>query len=195
MLLTLSSTIQNGYSPHAYSTPVHFSSLSTILSSELLPPLPESSTCRMSAPHRGLPPPSAMTLPTPDRIPPPSSLNSLPPAPPQWQGADESMRNWLLAKSEEDRRKQEEERSRQEGFRLETRKIEQQMLHDALQGGIPPHMIPIVFAGIGGANMSNVSMEWAQHYMAQFTIQQQLQLQQQQQQAQAQQAQSKALQQ
>ena len=142
----------------------------------------------MSAPHRGLPPPSAMTLPTPDRIPPPSSLNTLPPAPPQWQGADESMRNWLLAKSEEDRRKQEEERSRQEGYRLETRKIEQQMLHDALQGGIPPYLVPIMFAGMGGANVANVSVEWAQHYMAQFTMQQQLQLQQQQQ-AQAQQAQ------
>lgn len=67
------------------------------------------------------------------------------PAPPaQWQGQEESMRNWLLAKAEEDKRKQEEERTRQETLRLEQRKIEQAMLRESLQGGIPPQMVPMV---------------------------------------------------
>jgi hypothetical protein len=42
-------------------------------------------------------------------------------------------------------------------------------------------MIPMVFAGMGGGNLPNASLEWAQHYMAQ-AHQQQIQLQQQQQQ-------------
>ncbi|MCJ1252781.1 hypothetical protein MMC24_000587 [Lignoscripta atroalba] len=141
----------------------------------------------MSTPHRGLPPPSAMTLPNPDRGPPPGDppmgqMGQLPAPPTQWQGADESMRNWLQAKAEEDRRKQEEERTKQETLRLEQRKIEQNMLRDSLQGGVPPHMVPMVFAGMGGGNLANASLEWAQHYMAQISLQQQAQLQQQQQQ-------------
>ncbi|MCJ1226846.1 hypothetical protein MMC12_003500 [Toensbergia leucococca] len=122
----------------------------------------------------------------PDRGPPSVNLpmGQLPAAPTQWHGADESMRNWLQAKAEEDRRKQEEERTRQETLRLEQRKIEQTMLRESLQGGIPPHMVPMVFAGMGGGNLANASLEWAQHYMAQITLQQQAQLQQQQLQAQ-----------
>ncbi|RDL41298.1 uncharacterized protein BP5553_01277 [Venustampulla echinocandica] len=135
----------------------------------------------MSTPHRGLPPPAAMTLP-----PQPSSISQpvlsqpllsqtqlpqpmgqLPGPPQQWQGAEESMRNWLHAKAEEDKRKQEEEKTRQESLRLEQRKIEQDMLRTSLAGGIPPYMIPMVFAGMGGGNLPNASLEWAQHYMAQ----------------------------
>ncbi|MCJ1405614.1 hypothetical protein MMC11_008842, partial [Xylographa trunciseda] len=114
----------------------------------------------MSTPHRGLPPPMAMTLPNPERGPPPIAqpMGQLPAPPSQWQGADESMRNWLLAKAEEDRRKQEEERTRQEGLRLEQRKIEQTMLRESLQGGVPPHLVPMVFAGMGGGNLANASL-------------------------------------
>ena len=83
------------------------------------------------------------------------------------------MRNWLGAKQEEDKRKQEEEKTRQETLRLEQRKIEQSMLRESLQGGIPPHMVPIVFAGMGGANLANASLEWAQHYLQQMSLQQQ----------------------
>ena len=142
----------------------------------------------MSTPHRGLPPPAAMTLPNPERGPSASTLSmgQLPAAPSSWQGADESMRNWLRAKSEEDRRKQEEEKTRQESLRLEQRKIEQNMLRESLSGGVPPYMVPMVFAGIGGANMANASLEWTQHYMAQLSFQQQAQQQQQQQAAQLQ---------
>ncbi|KAH8787047.1 hypothetical protein F5882DRAFT_113477 [Hyaloscypha sp. PMI_1271] len=142
----------------------------------------------MSTPHRGLPPPAAMTLPQSTQQPPPigqpplnQPMGQLPAPPQQWQGAEESMRNWLHAKAEEDKRKQEEEKTRQESLRLEQRKIEQDMLRTSLSGGIPPYMIPMVFAGMGGGNLPNASLEWAQHYMAQaHHLQQQQQIQQQQ---------------
>ncbi|CAA9959226.1 hypothetical protein PTMSG1_02742 [Pyrenophora teres f. maculata] len=124
----------------------------------------------MSTPHRGLPPPSAMTLPDPARAGPPpmsSSLGQLPPAPPQWQGAEDGMKNWLAAKAEEERRKQEEEKTRQETLRLEQRKVEQSMLRESMQGGIPPHLVPMIFASIGGGNLANVSAEWIQQYASQ----------------------------
>ncbi|KAJ8058099.1 hypothetical protein OCU04_012958 [Sclerotinia nivalis] len=140
----------------------------------------------MSTHHRGLPP---MTLPQPPQPPQPPqqvvpALNQptaplqLPAPPQQWQGAEESMRNWLQAKAEEDKRKQEEEKTRQESLRLEQRKIEQDMLRTSLAGGIPPYMIPMVFAGMGGGNLPNASLEWAQHYMAQAHQLQQHQVQQ-----------------
>jgi hypothetical protein len=105
-------------------------------------------------------------------------MGQLPAPPQQWQGAEESMRNWLHAKAEEDKRKQEEEKTRQEALRLEQRKIEQDMLRTSLTGGIPPYMIPMVFAGMGGGNLPNASLEWAQHYMAQAHHLQQQQIQQ-----------------
>ncbi|KAF2821824.1 hypothetical protein CC86DRAFT_101067 [Ophiobolus disseminans] len=122
----------------------------------------------MGTPHRGLPPPSAMTLPDPGRGPPsmPTPLGSLPPAPSQWQGAEDGMKNWLAAKAEEERRRQEEERTRQETLKLEQRKIEQSMLRESMQGGVPPHLVPIIFAGIGGGNLANISAEWIQQYTA-----------------------------
>ncbi|KAM0335158.1 hypothetical protein ACHAQA_000199 [Verticillium albo-atrum] len=146
----------------------------------------------MSAPHRGLPMPAAMTLPPqqshtsasgppPPPPPPPVSqpgvsssipsahahhhLGQLPGPPPQWQGAEESMRSWLTAKAEEDRRKQEEERTKQESLRLEQRRIEADMLRTSLQGGIPPPIVPLVFAGMGGA-VSPTALDIAQQYIA-----------------------------
>lgn len=192
MLLTLKPSQQLGYGdPHAYSPAQRSPSsyYATPPKSATLPPLPDSRSRRMSTPHRGLPPPSVMerSLPLPDNRAPPSnslSLGSLPQAPSQWQGQDESMRTWLQAKSEEDRRKQEEEKTRQESYKLEQRKIEQNMLTESLRGGIPPPMVPMVFASIGGASVANMSVEWAQHYMAQISLQQQAQIQQQQQQQQ-----------
>jgi len=74
------------------------------------------------------------------------------------------MKNWLAAKAEEERRKQEEEKTRQESLRLEQRKVEQSMLRESMQGGIPPHLVPIIFAGIGGGNLANTSAEWIQQY-------------------------------
>jgi hypothetical protein len=209
MLLTIKQPAHHGYkSFHDYTPPTppstsRFSpavastgpSLPPIpATSKSLPPLPaaKSTSQPMSTPHRGLPPPAAMTLPQPAQQPPPigqpplsQPMGQLPAPPQQWQGAEESMRNWLHAKAEEDKRKQEEEKTRQESLRLEQRKIEQDMLRTSLSGGIPPYMIPMVFAGMGGGNLPNASLEWAQHYMAQaHHLQQQQQIQQQQQQQQ-----------
>jgi hypothetical protein len=201
MLLTLKQSAHHGYkSFHDYSppTPPSSSRFSPALTNAgpsfpPLPPATQSTTKPMSTPHRGLPPPAAMTLPQPTQ---PSSLGQAPfnqppgqlPAPPQqWQGSEEPMRNWLHAKAEEDKRRQEEEKTRQEGLRLEQRKVEQEMLRASLAGHIPPHMIPIIFAGMGGASpaLVNTSLEWAQHYMVQAQQVQQQAIQQQQQQLQA----------
>ncbi|OQO11508.1 hypothetical protein B0A48_03235 [Cryoendolithus antarcticus] len=138
----------------------------------------------MANPHRGLPPPSAMTLPDPTRQTPhaPSGsmlgqpLGPMPQPPNQWQGQEESMRHWLIAKSEEDKRKQEEEKTRQESLRLEQRRVEQSMLRESLQGGVPPQMVPMIYAGIGGANLAQVSMEWLHQYAAQLQAAQQQQI-------------------
>lgn len=83
------------------------------------------------------------------------------------------MRNWLSTKAEEERRKAEEEKTRQESLRLEQRRVEQAMLRESMQGGVPPHMIPMIFAGMGGANLANVSLDWLQQYAAQLQASQQ----------------------
>ncbi|KAI4125870.1 MAG: hypothetical protein LQ338_004035 [Usnochroma carphineum] len=191
MILTLKPTLQNGYAtPHAYSSihPPLPSTLSPAVKPASLPPLPAGSPRRMGTPHRGLPPPSAMTLPNPDRGASSSgmSIGQLPAAPSQWHGAEESMRNWLQAKSEEERRKQEEQKTQQESLKLEQRKVEQTILRESLQGGIPPYMVPMVFAGMTGGPLPNMALEWAQQAFATITLQQQNQLQQQQQQLQQQ---------
>ena len=191
MLLTLKPSQQHGYAnPYAYS-PAQRSPSSYYSSppkSAPLPPLPDSEPRRMSTPHRGLPPPSVMerSLPLPDRAQAPSSFalatlpGALPAAPPGWQGHDESMRSWLSAKSEEDRRRQEEEKTRQEDLRLQQRRIEQNMLQESLRGHIPPHLIPVIFASIGGSNIANLGVDYAQQYMASLQLnQQQQQIQQQ----------------
>ena len=100
----------------------------------------------------------------------------MPEPPRQWQGAEESMRNWLLTKAEEEKRKQEEERTRQESFKLEQRKIEQNMLLESIRNGIPPQLVPIIFAGIGGNNLTNLSIEWLQQYSNSLNTAQQQQL-------------------
>lgn len=202
MLLTIKQPVHHGYKSYDYSPPTppassrfppavtttSYPTSSIPATSQSLPPLALTKSTKMSTPHRGLPP---MTLPQPPQPPQPSqqvvpaSLNQptgslqLPAPPQQWQGAEESMRNWLQAKAEEDKRKQEEEKTRQESLRLEQRKIEQDMLRTSLTGGIPPYMIPMVFAGMGGGNLPNSSLEWAQHYMAQAHQLQQHQAQQQ----------------
>ncbi|KAH8810583.1 hypothetical protein F5884DRAFT_636855, partial [Xylogone sp. PMI_703] len=142
----------------------------------------------ISSTHRSLPPPAATTspqLPTQQQIPPLSppplaqpaplsqSLGQLPAPPQQWQGAEESMANWLLAKAEEDRRRQEEEKTRQQVLRLEQRKIEQDMLRTSLNGGIPPNMLPMVFAIMRGGSLPHASLEWVQHRMDHVQQQQQ----------------------
>lgn len=76
------------------------------------------------------------------------------------------MKNWLVAKAEEERRKQEEERTQQETLRLEQRRLEHEILRTSLAGGIPPPMVPIVFAGMGGGTLPQAALEWAQQFMS-----------------------------
>src|SRR5204863_4721198 len=118
----------------------------------------------MDTPQRNLPRPIPTTLPPGEHglpvltpmapLTPMPQLPAPPPPPPptQWQNADESMRQWLQTKAEEDRRRQEEERTRQESLRLEKLKIEQTILRDSLQAGLPPYMAPLLFASIRQAN-------------------------------------------
>ncbi|KAJ5240179.1 hypothetical protein N7468_004798 [Penicillium chermesinum] len=86
----------------------------------------------------------------------PSGRSSLPPPPASTH--DGALQTWLQAKSEEDRRAQQEEKTRQETLRLEQRKIEHAMLRDATNYGVPPHMIPCIFTGIGGNNSDSLAL-------------------------------------
>lgn len=74
-------------------------------------------------------------------------MHTLPPAPGPWAGA-ETMQRWLEAKVEEDRRCQEEEKTRQETIKLERRKVDHAIFVDALRAGVPPHLAPLVFGGM-----------------------------------------------
>lgn len=196
MLLTIPqpppSTNFGGWSTHdssRYTHTSHSAPLEPRVDSPRAIALPAStSDLTMTTPHRGLPPPSAMTLPDPTRQHPPpppppappqpalpSSLGVIPQPPHQWHGQEESMRQWLVAKAEEDKRKQEEEKTRQETLRLEQRRIEQSMLRESLQGGVPPQLVPMIYAGMGGAGLGSISMEWLQQHASQLQAAQQQQ--------------------
>ncbi|KAG9881580.1 hypothetical protein KCU84_g20396, partial [Aureobasidium melanogenum] len=188
MLLTLSQPGKSDFgarSTHDFkSPPLPRYSPKSVMNDAVRPPLPASITPTMSNQHRGLPPPAAMTLPDPGRAPP-----MIPPPPPapvqapahihheaqraQWQDEGESSRSWHATRVEEERRRQEEEKTRQESLRLEQRRVEHSMLRESMQGGIPPHMVPMIFAGIGTANLANFSLEVLQQYTAQLQAAQQ----------------------
>ncbi|KAM5475684.1 hypothetical protein MauCBS54593_001376 [Microsporum audouinii] len=138
----------------------------------------------MDSQHRNLPPPAAMGLTVTEMTSSNSSSSNsnggasipLPPPPthPQphlqgrdgrtWDSHDDAMRQWLQARVEEDKRKQEEERTRQEALKLDQRKIEHKMLQDTLSSNVPPHMVPLVFVGLAGPQA-----QWAQQYILQMT--------------------------
>ncbi|KAB8266333.1 hypothetical protein BDV32DRAFT_115456 [Aspergillus pseudonomiae] len=176
MLLTLQPSSQNGIKgPHDYA--IVRQSIPTPRSSPPSAPDPAAAIVaskRPSVDHSmessrgGLPPPSTLALPPPDIG--FSSMNSvnqpLPRPPAQRQSTDDTSQYWH-AKAEEDRRRQEEERTRQESLRLEQRKIEQSMLRDSLQAGVPPHMIPLIFAGISQNGVPQAVIEWTQQHMTQ----------------------------
>ncbi|XDG03333.1 hypothetical protein ABKA04_002948 [Annulohypoxylon sp. FPYF3050] len=193
MMLTSKQPVHHGYRPvHDLPTPPRSSpplSIQDPLQKQFLalPQKQSPSTKPMSAPHRGLPLPAAMTLAQPPPPPAPGpphppapgpplhsqgppvpsphsqSLGALPPPP--HQSSEESMRSWLVAKAEEERRRQEEEKTRQEGLRLEQRRLEYDMLRTSLDRGIPPPMVPVVFAGMSGGVLPQAALEWAQQYL------------------------------
>ncbi|QKX63046.1 uncharacterized protein TRUGW13939_10214 [Talaromyces rugulosus] len=173
MLLTLKPPIQSGIKgPHEYSivrqslpTP-HASSTTTATGSppSTPPTQPSPERAMDQNPRRGLPPPAAMTL-APDAqmtTTATAPVPQLPPPPLHWHTPDDAMRHWLQTKAEEDRRRQEEERTRQESLRLEQRRIENNMLREAFQAGVPPHMVPLIFTGLGGGSTARSSWDMAQ---------------------------------
>ncbi|KAJ1338170.1 hypothetical protein MN608_01028 [Microdochium nivale] len=143
----------------------------------------------MSGPHRGLPPPPGMAMPQPPPglpahqppIPGPAPHpQALPPSAHSHPGMslssqphpDEAGNLWYHAKveeerrrQEEERRRQEEERTRQENLRLEQRKLEFDMLRTSLDRGIPPQLVPIIFAAMGGGPLPQAILEYAQSYI------------------------------
>ena len=62
-------------------------------------------------------------------------------------------------------------------------------MKDSIESGIPPHLVPMIFAGLGGAEVLNRSLEWASQYATLLQQGQQQIIQQQQQQQQQQQRQ------
>ncbi|KAL3456357.1 hypothetical protein BJX64DRAFT_46087 [Aspergillus heterothallicus] len=109
----------------------------------------------MDTPRDRLPRPTSLTLPPPD-----VGFTSM--------GSEDAMHYWR-ARAEEDRRKQEEEKTRQETLRLEQRRVEQSMLRDSLMAGIPPHIIPLIFAGICQGGLPQPVLELTQQYLAQVS--------------------------
>lgn len=159
-------------------------------------PLPPGVMDPIASSRRDLPPPASRTLPPPpsftapplqqqqqqqqqqpppqqqqqsQQLPPPPPPSSLQHVQPQWQNPekDVSMHLWLQARAEEDRRRQEEEKVRQETLRLEQRVVEHSMLRDALQAGVPPHMVPLIFAGISNGGLPQSILELTQQFMTQ----------------------------
>jgi len=63
----------------------------------------------------------------------------------RWVGTDETLRAALNAHSSLTTRYAEEERTRQEYYRLETRRVEYELLREALRGGVNPSLIPQLF--------------------------------------------------
>lgn len=97
-------------------------------------------------------------------------MHTLPPAPGPWAGA-ETMQRWLQAKVEEDRRCQEEEKTRQETMKLERRKVDHAILVDALRAGVPPHLAPLVFGAMEGPVDGKPATPEVLQYMANMTRQ------------------------
>lgn len=184
-MLTLSQPSHSDFGSrlsHDFRSPLTSSRLSPKLDPVRTTSRPAGFTEPMSTHHRGLPPPAGMTLQDPARPPVPPQvptnlshpLAALPDQPRYQTSTDqEPMRNWLATKAEEEKRRQEEERTRQQSLKLEQRRIEHAMLQDSLHGQIPPHMVPMIFAGIGGANLASFSLEVLQQWQQQMLAAQQ----------------------
>src|SRR5436190_3402570 len=63
----------------------------------------------------------------------------------RWVGTDDTLRAALTAHSSFSHRRAEEERTRQEYYRLETRRLEFELLREALRSGVHPSLVPQLF--------------------------------------------------
>lgn len=81
----------------------------------------------------------------------PTSVAAGLPPPPTASEGSEQMLVWLRAKAGDDRRILEEEKTRQEFLKLEQRKVERDMITEALRGGVPPQSIPSIFVNPCGS--------------------------------------------
>lgn len=175
-----SPNIARSQSPHNQPMSAHHRGLPPPAAMTLPPQAQPPTSVPPAPPAMGHVPPSHHQQPPPPPPPAPPSqhqhqqvqphhlhhLAGLPAPPGQGQGSEEAMRHWLHAKAEEDRRKQEEERTQQESLRLEQRKLEHEILKTSINGGIPPPMIPVVFAGMSGGTLPQAALDWAQQFMA-----------------------------
>jgi hypothetical protein len=75
----------------------------------------------------------------------------------RWVGTDETLRAALTAHSSSSHRRAEEERTRQEYYRLETRRVEYELLREAFRGGIHPSLIPQLFTTQDRSGTQNLS--------------------------------------
>ena len=77
----------------------------------------------------------------------------------RWVGTDDTLRAALTAHSSYSHRRAEEERTRQEYYRLETRRVEFELLREAFRGGMHPTLVPQLFAQerSGPQNLSPIS--------------------------------------
>ncbi|CCJ30780.1 unnamed protein product [Pneumocystis jirovecii] len=71
----------------------------------------------------------------------------------RWAGSEETLRTIMIAKTEEDRLKQ-------EMVRLDIKRIENEILVNALRGGIQPNAIPTIFSG----QLNNSTLALSQSY-------------------------------
>jgi hypothetical protein len=178
MLLTLNPSPQHGIPGpyehsrfrHSVPTPRSPSPSTSDPSTSAAPTRPVDSS--MDTARDRLPRPSSLNLPPPDvgftSMASATPNQQLPHPPAQWQNSEDALHYWR-ARAEEDRRKQEEEKTRQETLRLEQRRVEQSMLRDSLMAGIPPHIIPLIFAGICQGGLPQPVLELTQHYLAQVS--------------------------
>ena len=72
------------------------------------------------------------------------------------------MRIWLQTKMEEERRRAEEERTKQEQLRGDNKRLEFDMMREALNRGVPAPLVPFMFLN---ANLGAGTAEWLGEYL------------------------------